>query len=220
MIVTALVAAAQWDALAIDVRDAAILEPLPVRAGDDPAREADGRGDPRRGRRARGERVSRAVVFPSLLVFNFRQMSFFAMLWLMATHAVVTIAAAVFGYLAVDRASRNDGRGPRVGAGSRASRPGRKACSSSCSAARCCCCRPRPIASHSADSRDWRAMSPPMWFLGAYEMTAGGADRRPAAHADDAAAGEQRQQHDARFTASGAATFPALAAARRRWPSA
>ena len=33
MIVTALVAASQWDALAIDPRDAAILEPLPVRAG-------------------------------------------------------------------------------------------------------------------------------------------------------------------------------------------
>ena len=33
MTVTALVAASQWDALAIDARDAAILEPLPVRAG-------------------------------------------------------------------------------------------------------------------------------------------------------------------------------------------
>ena len=31
MLVTALVAAAQWDALAIDHRDAAILDPLPVR---------------------------------------------------------------------------------------------------------------------------------------------------------------------------------------------
>src|SRR5687768_16275256 len=31
MIVTALVAASQWDALAIDARDAAILEPLPIR---------------------------------------------------------------------------------------------------------------------------------------------------------------------------------------------
>src|SRR5829696_369222 len=33
MIVTALVAASQWDVLAIDSRDAAILEPLPVPAG-------------------------------------------------------------------------------------------------------------------------------------------------------------------------------------------
>ena len=31
MLVTALVAAAQWDALALDQRDAAILDPLPVR---------------------------------------------------------------------------------------------------------------------------------------------------------------------------------------------
>ena len=31
MLVTALVAAAQWDALAIDYRDAVILQPLPIR---------------------------------------------------------------------------------------------------------------------------------------------------------------------------------------------
>ncbi len=33
MVVTALVAASQWDVLAVDPRDAAILEPLPVKAG-------------------------------------------------------------------------------------------------------------------------------------------------------------------------------------------
>ena len=31
MLVTALVAAAQWDALSLDYRDASILDPLPVR---------------------------------------------------------------------------------------------------------------------------------------------------------------------------------------------
>ena len=74
MIVTALVAASQWDALAIDARDAAILEPLPVATGTI--------------RRAKmsavailGAAVAVAVnafpsiVFPWLLVFNFRQIS-------------------------------------------------------------------------------------------------------------------------------------------------
>ena len=53
MIVTALVAASQWDALAIDPRDAAILEPLPVARRDDPARQAVGGCDSRRGGRDR-----------------------------------------------------------------------------------------------------------------------------------------------------------------------
>ena len=51
MIVTALVAASQWDVLAIDPRDAAILEPLAGAGGHDPARQGVGRGDHGRGRR-------------------------------------------------------------------------------------------------------------------------------------------------------------------------
>ncbi len=113
MIVTALVAASQWDALAIDARDAAILEPLPVAAGTI--------------RRAKlsavailGAAVAVAVnafpsvVFPSLLVFNFRQMSVVAMLWLMATHAMVTRRRGGVRLSRRRRASGNAGRRPRA----------------------------------------------------------------------------------------------------------
>src|SRR5688500_1302250 len=100
MIVMALVAASQWDVLALDPRDAAILEPLPVQAGII--------------RRAKvsaiailGAAVACALnafptfVFPWMLVFNFRQMSGFSLLGLMITHAVVTVSAAAFGYLVI-----------------------------------------------------------------------------------------------------------------------
>lgn len=172
MIVTALVAASQWDALAIDPRDAAILEPLPVRPGTI--------------RRAKlsavailGAAVAIAVnafpslVFPWLLVISFRQMSGVALLGLMVTHAVVTVAAAASGYLAVvtlrETLAAVLGRrwftiaSPWVQgvlivllgssllllppAGDR-------------------------VAQRGLD--DWRAASPPMWFLGIYEVTAGG----------------------------------------------
>ena len=43
MVSMALVAAAQWDALSIDARDAAILGPLPVTLGDDRARASSPR---------------------------------------------------------------------------------------------------------------------------------------------------------------------------------
>ena len=48
MLITALVAAAQWDALSLDQRDAAILDPLPVPPGDRSLGQADRRGDARR----------------------------------------------------------------------------------------------------------------------------------------------------------------------------
>jgi hypothetical protein len=172
MIVTALVAASQWDALAIDARDAAILEPLPVATGTI--------------RRAKltavailGAAVAVAVnafpsiVFPSLLVYNYRQMSLVAMLGLIVTHAMVTVVAAAFGYLAVIalRETLVAMLGPRwftrvspwaqgvlivMLGGSLLLLP--------------------PAATRIAQRgfEGWRAMSPPMWFLGAYEMTAGG----------------------------------------------
>ena len=74
MLVSALVAASQWDALALDLRDAAILDPLPVRTGAV--------------RRAKltavailGAAVALAmnafptVVFPWMLSFSLRQMT-------------------------------------------------------------------------------------------------------------------------------------------------
>jgi hypothetical protein len=100
MLVTALTAAAQWDALAIDQRDAAILQPLPVR--------------PRTLRLAKltavamlGAGVALAVnifptwVFPWMVAFAVPQMSTSQLFGLMAAHAAITVPAAVFGFLVV-----------------------------------------------------------------------------------------------------------------------
>ena len=99
MVVSALLAVAQWDSLVVDVRDAAILEPLPVR--------------PTRIRRAKLGAVAilggaaalvvnlmPTLVFPWLLVYHTR-MSVTAMLALMATHAIVTIAAGAIAYVTI-----------------------------------------------------------------------------------------------------------------------
>jgi hypothetical protein len=100
MLVTAITAAAQWDALALDQRDAAILQPLPVR--------------PRTLRLAKitavallGGAVAVAVnvfptwVFPWMVAFAVPQMSAAQLFTMMGVHAAITIPAAVFGFLAV-----------------------------------------------------------------------------------------------------------------------
>lgn len=173
MIVTALLAASQWDALAIDPRDVAILEPLPVRAGMI--------------RRAKlsavailGAAVSVAinafpsVVFPWLLVFGIRQMSLLALLGLMATHAIVTIIASAFGYLVVIalRETLAAVLGPRWF--TRVSPWVQGALIVVLGSALLLL---PPAAGRVAERGfdGWLAMSPPMWFLGVYEMTAGGA---------------------------------------------
>ncbi len=100
MLVTALVAAAQWDALSIDHRDAAILDPLPVRPSI--VRWAKlsavailGAGA------ALAVNAFPSVVFPWMLSFSLRQMTTVDVFRLMAIHAMVMVTAAVFGYLAV-----------------------------------------------------------------------------------------------------------------------
>ena len=172
MIVTALVAVAQWDTLAIDVRDAAILEPLPVRAGI--IRRAKLTAVAILGAAvAAAVTVCPSVVFPWLLVFNFRQMPFVGMLALMVTHAAITLAAASFGYLAIiavretlaavlgrrwfHRVSPWAQGALLVGVGA--------------------CLLLLPAAGGRIVHRGfegWRSASPPMWFLGAYETAAGG----------------------------------------------
>lgn len=173
MIVTALVAASQWDALAVDPRDAAILEPLPVK--------------PATVRRAKLAAVAilggavailvnvfPSVIFPWLLSFSFRQLSVTTLFGLMLAHAAFTFAAAVFGYLTVVALRETTAvvLGPRwftrvspwlqgaliVALGS--------------------CLLLLPPAAVRVGQRGfdgWRAMSPPMWFLGAYEVAVGGA---------------------------------------------
>ena len=171
MVVTALVAASQWDVLAVDPRDAAILEPLPVKAGTI--------------RRAKVSAIAilggavacalnafPSLVFPWMLVFNFRQMSGFALLGLVVVHALVTVAAAAFGYLVVialreTLAALLGRRGFTVvspwAQGTLIVLLGSAVLL-------------LPVASDRIGQRGfegWRAMSPPMWFLGAYEVAVG-----------------------------------------------
>lgn len=100
MLVAAITAASQWDALALDQRDTAILQPLPVR--------------PRTLRLAKltavailGAAVAVAVnvfptwIFPWMVAFAVPQMSAAQLFTMMAVHAAITIPAAVFGFLVV-----------------------------------------------------------------------------------------------------------------------
>ena len=179
MIVTALVAASQWDALSVDARDAAILEPLPVPASV--IRRAKVSAVALLGGAAAiAVNIAPTVVFPAMLVFSLKQVTFAGLLTLVVTHAVVTVAASAFGYLAVValREAMMTILGVRwftrvspwmqgalivVLGGSLLLLP---AASSG-------------IARQAFD--DWRAGAPPMWFLGVYEMAAGGvlADVQP-----------------------------------------
>jgi hypothetical protein len=172
MIATALVAAAQWDALAIDTRDAAILEPLPVRTGTIRRAKLTAVGI-LGAAAALAISLTPSIVFPMLLVFTLRQMSVFALFALMATHAIMTVAAAVFGYVAIIalRETMVAVLGWRwftrvspwaqgvlivvLGASLLLLVPASNR-----------------IAQRGFDG--WRALSPPMWFIGAYEVTAGG----------------------------------------------
>ena len=99
MIVAALLAAWQWDALVIEARDAAILEPLPVpvstiRRAKLSAIAALGIGA------ALLLNLAPSVVFPMLLVVK-QHVSLFAALWIVVTHACVSISAAAFGFVTI-----------------------------------------------------------------------------------------------------------------------
>ena len=172
MIVTALVAASQWDVLAIDPRDAAILEPLPVPAGI--IRRAKlsaiailGAGV------ACAVNVFPSLVFPWMLVFTFRQMNGFGLLGLVVTHFLITVAAAAFAYLVIVALRET-----------LAAVLGRRAFTLVSPWAQGTlivllgsALLLTPAASDRIGERGfdgWRAMTPPMWFLGAYETAVGG----------------------------------------------
>lgn len=114
MLVTALVAAAQWDALSLDQRDTAILQPLPVR--------------PRTLRLAKlsavailggavavGVNVFPTWIFPWMVAFSVPQLPRTQLAGMMAAHAAITVSAAVFGFLAIValRESLNAVLGPK-----------------------------------------------------------------------------------------------------------
>lgn len=100
MLVTALTAAAQWDALALDQRDAAILQPLPVKNGTLRAAKLTAVA-------LLGAGVALAVnafptwVFPWMVSFAVPQMTVGQLFVSMGVHATITVAAAVFGFLAI-----------------------------------------------------------------------------------------------------------------------
>jgi hypothetical protein len=168
MLITALVAAAQWDTLALDHRDSAILDPLPVR--------------PSIVRLAKlaavamlGAAVALAVnicptwVFPWMVSFSLRQMSAGDVFRMMATHAMITVTAAVFGYLAVMalRESLSAVLGPRLFA--RVS-PTLQATTIVVLGSLLLLLPPASTRIAERGFSGWRAQSPPMAFVAAYEV--------------------------------------------------
>ena len=98
--VTALVAAAQWDALAIDYRDAVILQPLPIRPAALRLAKLTAVATLGAGV-AVAVNIFPTIVFPWMLAFAVPQMGAAQLFQMIATQAVITVAAAIFGFLAV-----------------------------------------------------------------------------------------------------------------------
>jgi hypothetical protein len=172
MIVTALVAAAQWDALAIDARDAAILEPLPVAASV--IRRAKLSAVAILGV-ATGVAINAcpSIVFPPLLVYNLREMGFVALLWLVTVHAALSVAASLFGYLSIIALRESMMAVLGVRWFSRVSPWTQGALIVLLGGSLLML----PAAAEGITQRGfdgWRTYAPPMWFLGAYEVASGG----------------------------------------------
>ena len=171
MVVAALVAASQWDALAIDPRDAAILEPLPV-----PFAAI------RRAKLAAvailGAAVAIAlnacpsVIFPWLLVFNFRELPAVLILWMIAVHAVITFTAAVFGYLVIIALRETLAGLLGVRWFTRVS-PWAQGLLIVVLGSALLLLPPSASGVAERGFDDWRVQSPPMWFLGIYEIAVG-----------------------------------------------
>ena len=99
MIVLGLLAAAQWDALVVDKRDTAILEPLPVPTGT--IRRAKLAAVALMGLVAAAAlNAVPSVVFPLLMLIN-QAMGIGSGIALIAAQALITLAAGAFAYLAV-----------------------------------------------------------------------------------------------------------------------
>jgi hypothetical protein len=99
MITVALLAVAQWDALVVDARDSAILDPLPlrpvaIRRAKLAAVAIFG------GAAALVVNLAPTVIFPLLLLVK-QQVSIFSAGVIIVVHAGVTLAAAAFGYLCI-----------------------------------------------------------------------------------------------------------------------
>jgi len=100
MLLLAVIAAAQWDALALDQRDAAILDPLPVPSGI--VRVAKVTAVAILGGVAvLVVNIFPTIIFPWMLAFSLPTMHASDILRLNIIHAMITVTAAVFGYVAV-----------------------------------------------------------------------------------------------------------------------
>ncbi|MEO8681276.1 MAG: hypothetical protein ABI665_19655 [Vicinamibacterales bacterium] len=172
MIVTALVAAMQWDALSVDPRDAAILEPLPVTAAT-----------VRRAKLAAVAILGVAVavlvngfpslIFPWLLSFNFRQLSVITLYRLILTHFAFTVTAAIFGYLSVVALRETTAAVLGTRWFTRVS-PWLQGALIVALGSGLLLLPPASVRIGQRGFDGWRALAPPAWFLGAYELAAGG----------------------------------------------
>ena len=111
-------------------------------------------------------------MFPSLILFVFRQASFLALIGMIAAHATVTVAASLFGYLAVVtlRETLMAVLGGRWFA--RVSPWAQGALIVLLGGSLLLL----PAAAHRVAQSGfdgWRPLTPPMWFLAGYELAAG-----------------------------------------------
>jgi hypothetical protein len=170
MIVLGLIAAAQWDSLVVDARDSAILEPLPVHTGTIQRAKLAAVAVMGLGAAVALNAVP-SVVFPLLMLIN-QKIGLGSGIGLIAAQAMVALAAGAFAYLSIIafRETLAAILGPRwfrrvspwaqgaviVGLGSAL------------------------LLMPSASVRVERGLttaslnSPPLWFLGAHEVIAGG----------------------------------------------
>lgn len=170
MLVAALLAVSQWDALVVDARDAAILEPMPLRTAT--IRRAKLSAVALLGAAAALVlNLAPSVVFPLLLLVKTR-VSLLGALWIVATHAAVTMAAAVFGYVTI--VATREALAALLGARAfaRVSHVLQGALVIALGSALLLL----PSAAWRAEQRvltRTTAWSPPAWFLGAYEVASG-----------------------------------------------
>lgn len=170
MLVSALLAVSQWDALVIDARDAAILEPLPVRTST--IRRAKLSAVAALGvATALVLNLAPSVVFPMLLLVK-QRVSLLGALWIVATHAFVTVAAAAFGYITV--IAVREALSALIG--QRAFTHVSHILQGVLVIALGSALLLLPGAARRVEQRALAgptALSPPVWFLGAYEVAAG-----------------------------------------------
>jgi hypothetical protein len=204
MVVLGLLAAAQWDALVVDARDTAILEPLPVRTGTIRRAKLAAVAVMGLGAAAALNAVP-SVVFPLLMLIN-QKIGIGSGLALVAAQALVTLAAGAFAYLAVIafRETLAAILGPRWF--HRVSPWAQGAVIVALGSALLL----MPPASVRVERGLAAASlnSPPLWFLGAHEVVAGGIlAEAPRGHltrrqlAGDRPATAAYRRHQARFRA-------------------